>query len=165
MHLKLVINDNCEENVRIHVNVFPGESSLFGLSHGEAQILESFEKHTPFQLVNKSCWSCLPSVSWIGPFLCPCSPWIAVPLLSSRELLSPAWVTNTASHCPHSHPSISSPHSSLDKVFKTQILPVSRKTWEIENKLYETTKKQSAKCRMWDTVQDKWPSFSNKSMA
>lgn len=39
MVLKLVINDNCEENVSKHINVFPGKSSLFGLSHAEAQIL------------------------------------------------------------------------------------------------------------------------------
>lgn len=30
---------------------------------------------------------------------------------------------------------------------------------------YMTAKKQSAKCRMWGTEQDRWPGFSNKSMA
>lgn len=39
MPLKLAINDHCEENVSKHVNAFLGESSLFGLSHREAQIL------------------------------------------------------------------------------------------------------------------------------
>lgn len=82
----------------------------------------------------------------------------------SQELSSPTWETNTASH-PRSHPSINSPHSSLSDVFKTQILPVSRTRWGIENKLYDTAKKQPAKCRMWDTEQDEWPGVSHQPMA
>ncbi|XP_077732969.1 uncharacterized protein LOC144300597 isoform X3 [Canis aureus] len=30
-----------------------------------------------------------------------------------------------------------------------------KKIWRMENKLYDTARKQSAKCRMWDTMQDK----------
>lgn len=158
MLLKLVINDNCEENVSKHTNVFPEESSLFGfVSCWVPDSQRGLEKRTPFQLVSTSHWSCLLRSLEGDRFPLPTPPWSHTPWLWSREPLSPAWQTDTASR-PHPYPPATEQLKwnlgSSNGIFKRQILPVSRTRQGLEDKSHDTAKEQSAKHRMWDPVRE-----------